>query len=38
MFIVYGVDEAEDIANITIGADKITDTNKIKALFDNLYV
>lgn len=37
MFAVYGVDEAEDIAKITIGADKITDANKIKALFDNLY-
>lgn len=37
MFAVYGVDEAEDIANITIGADKITDANKINALFDNLY-
>lgn len=37
MFAVYGIDEAEDIANITIGSDKITDASKIKALFDSLY-
>lgn len=36
MFVVYGVDEAEDIANITIGKDKITDADQIEALFDNL--
>ena len=36
MFVVYGVDEAEDIASITIGKDQITDADKIKALFDNL--
>jgi len=36
MFVVYGVDEAEDIASITIGKDEITDADKIKALFDNL--
>lgn len=37
MFAVYGIDEAEDIANITIGSDKITDASKIKSLFDSLY-
>ena len=37
MFVVYGVDEAEDIAKITVGKDEITDTAKIKELFDNLY-
>lgn len=36
MFVIYGVDEAEDIAKVTIGADNITDTNQIKALFENL--
>ena len=36
MFVVYGVDEAEDIASIIIGKDEITDADKIKALFDNL--
>lgn len=36
MFVVYGVDEAEDIASITIGKDKITDADQIKTLFDNL--
>ena len=36
MFVVYGVDEAEDIASITIGNDKITDADQLKALFDNL--
>lgn len=36
MFVVYGVDEAEDIASITIGKDKITDADQIRALFDNL--
>ena len=36
MFVVYGVDEAEDIASITIGKDKITDADQIKVLFDNL--
>lgn len=37
MFVVYGVDEAEDIASIMVGGDKITDADRIKALFDNLY-
>ena len=37
MFVVYGVDESADIASITIGNDKITDTDKIKDLFNILY-
>ena len=37
MFVVYGIDEAEDIVSITIGRDKITDADRIRALFDNLY-
>lgn len=37
MFVVYGIDESADIANITIGNDKITDSEKIKELFDTLY-
>jgi len=37
MFVVYGVDESTDIASITIGDDKITDSDKIKELFDILY-
>ena len=37
MFVVYGIDESADIANITIGNDKITDSGKIKELFDALY-
>lgn len=36
MFAVYGVDEAEDIAGITIGKENITDAERIKALFDKL--
>lgn len=36
MFVVYGVDEPADIVSITIGKDKITDAEQIKALFDNL--
>lgn len=37
MFVVYGVDGADDIASITVGNDEITDPDKIKTLFDNLY-
>lgn len=37
MFVVYGVDEVEDIASITIDGKEVTDRDKIKALFDNLY-
>jgi len=37
MFVVYGVDEVEDIASITIDGKEVTDSNKINALFDNLY-
>ena len=36
MFAVYGIDEAEDIASITIGKDTITDADRIKTLFDHL--
>lgn len=36
MFVVYGVDEVEDIASITIDGKEVTDIDKIKALFDNL--
>jgi hypothetical protein len=36
MFAVYGVDEATDIATITVGNDEITDPNKIKEVFENL--
>ena len=36
MFAVYGVDEAGDIAGITIGNDTFTDAGRIRSLFDNL--
>ena len=37
IFVVYGVDEVEDIASITIDGKEVTDSDKINALFDNLY-
>lgn len=37
MFAVYGVDEAEDIACITIGGKKVSDLAKIRKIFDDLY-
>lgn len=37
MFVVYGVDEVEDIASITIGGKEVTDKDMINTLFDNLY-
>lgn len=37
MFAVYGIDEAEDIASITIGGETLSDFAEIQAIFDNLY-
>ncbi len=37
MFAVYGVGEAEDIANITVGGEKVTDLARIQAIFDSIY-
>lgn len=37
MFAVYGVDEAEDIASITIGGEEVSDFARIQEIFDNLY-
>ena len=37
MFAVYGIDEAEDIAYIIFDKKKLTDINKIKEIFENLY-
>lgn len=37
MFVVYGVDEAADIASITIDGETITEKDKINAFFDGLY-
>lgn len=36
LFAVYGVDEAEDIASITIGGETVSDSAKIQEIFDNL--
>lgn len=36
LFAVYGVDEAEDLASITIGGEKVSDFVRIQAVFDNL--
>ena len=37
MFAIYGIDEANDIESITLGKKKISDPDKIKSFFDNLY-
>lgn len=37
IFAVYGIDGAEDIANITIGEETLSDFAEIQAFFDNLY-
>lgn len=37
LFAVYGVDEAEDIASITIGGETVSDSARIQEIFDNLY-
>lgn len=37
LFAVYGVDEAEDIASVTIGGKTVSDSARIQEIFDNLY-